>query len=62
LGGVNPVAGPFFNISAPEPTGIVAALAPQGSSLLGLVSVLAPIVVSGNTAVVLTSEPGRFPP
>jgi acyl-CoA reductase-like NAD-dependent aldehyde dehydrogenase len=56
LGGVNPVAGPYFNISAPEPTGVVAALAPQGSSLLGLVSVLAPIVVSGNTAVVLTSE------
>ncbi len=56
LGGVNPVAGPYFNISAPEPTGVVAALAPQASSLLGLISVLAPIVVSGNTAVVLTSE------
>jgi acyl-CoA reductase-like NAD-dependent aldehyde dehydrogenase len=56
LGGVNPVAGPYFNISAPEPTGVVAALAPQRSSLLGLVSVLAPIVVSGNTCVVLTSE------
>jgi acyl-CoA reductase-like NAD-dependent aldehyde dehydrogenase len=56
LGGVNPVAGPYFNISAPEPTGVVAALAPQRSSLLGLVSVLAPIVVSGNTAVVLSSE------
>lgn len=56
LGGLNPVAGPYFNISAPEPTGVVAALAPQRSSLLGLISVLAPIVVSGNTAVVLTSE------
>lgn len=56
LGGVNPVAGPFFNISAPEPTGVVAALAPQESSLLGLVSVIAPILVSGNTAVVLTSH------
>ncbi|MDQ1536414.1 MAG: hypothetical protein QOE58_807 [Actinomycetota bacterium] len=56
LGGVNPVAGPYFNISAPEPTGVVAALAPQRSSLLGLVSILAPIIVSGNTAVVLTSE------
>jgi len=56
LGGVNPVAGPYFNISSPEPTGVVAALAPQRCSLLGLVSVLAPIVVSGNTAVVLTSE------
>ncbi|MEP7034172.1 MAG: aldehyde dehydrogenase family protein [Dermatophilaceae bacterium] len=56
LGAVNPVAGPYFNISAPEPTGVVAALAPQRSSLLGLVSVLAPIVVSGNTTVLLTSE------
>jgi len=61
LGGVNPVAGPYFNISAPEPTGVVAALAPQKSSLLGLVSVLAPIVVSGNTAVVLTSEHRPLP-
>ncbi len=61
LGGVNPVAGPYFNISAPEPTGVVAALAPQRSSLLGLVSVLAPIVVSGNTAVVLTSEHRPIP-
>ncbi len=61
LGGVNPVAGPYFNISAPEPTGVVAALAPQRSSLLGLVCVLAPIVVSGNTAVVLTSEHRPLP-
>jgi acyl-CoA reductase-like NAD-dependent aldehyde dehydrogenase len=61
LGGVNPVAGPYFNISAPEPTGVVAALAPQRSSLLGLVCVLAPIVVSGNTAVVLTSEQRPLP-
>ena len=61
LGGVNPVAGPYFNISAPEPTGVVAALAPQRSSLLGLVCVLAPIVVSGNTTVVLTSERRPLP-
>ena len=61
LGGVNPVAGPYFNISAPEPTGVVAALAPQRSSLLGLISVLAPIVVSGNTAVVLASEHRPLP-
>jgi len=61
LGGVNPVAGPYFNISAPEPTGVVAALAPQRSSLLGLVSVLAPIVVSGNTTVVLSSEMRPLP-
>ena len=61
LGGVNPVAGPYFNISGPEPTGVVAALAPQRSSLLGLVSVLAPIVVSGNTAVVLGSQQRPLP-
>ncbi|MDQ1483253.1 MAG: hypothetical protein QOF35_1329, partial [Actinomycetota bacterium] len=61
LGAVNPVAGPYFNLSSPEPTGVVAALAPQRSSLLGLVSVLAPIVVSGNTAVVLTSEHRPLP-
>ncbi len=61
LGGVNPVAGPYFNISAPEPTGVVAALAPQCSSLLGLVCVLAPIIVSGNTAVVLTSQSRPLP-
>ena len=47
LGGLNPVAGPYFDISAPEPTGVVAVLAPQRSSLLGLVSVLAPVVVLG---------------
>ena len=56
LGGLNPVAGPYFNISAPEATGVVAAIAPQASSLLGLVSVIAPIVVSGNTAVVVASH------
>jgi acyl-CoA reductase-like NAD-dependent aldehyde dehydrogenase len=61
LGGLNPVAGPYFDISAPEPTGVVAALAPQRSSLLGLVSVLAPIVVSGNTAVIVASEERPLP-
>ena len=60
-GGLNPVAGPYFDISAPEPTGVVAALAPQASSLLGLVSVLAPIVVTGNTCVVLSSERRPLP-
>jgi acyl-CoA reductase-like NAD-dependent aldehyde dehydrogenase len=52
VGGTNPVAAPYFNFSVPEPTGVVAALAPQESSLLGLVSVLAPVVVTGNTCVV----------
>ncbi len=55
LGGTNPVAGPYFDFSVPEPTGVVAVLAPQGSSLLGLVSVLAPVIVSGNTAVLTAS-------
>jgi acyl-CoA reductase-like NAD-dependent aldehyde dehydrogenase len=60
-GGLNPVAGPFFDISAPEPTGVAAILAPQRSSLLGLVSVVAPAIVSGNTVVVLASEQRPLP-
>jgi len=60
-GGANPVAGPYFNFSVPEPTGVVAVLAPQDSSLLGLVSVLAPVIVSGNTAVVVASEKSPLP-
>jgi acyl-CoA reductase-like NAD-dependent aldehyde dehydrogenase len=55
VGNANPVAGPFFNLSTPEPTGVVAVLAPQQSSLLGLVSVVAPVIVTGNTAVVVSS-------
>jgi acyl-CoA reductase-like NAD-dependent aldehyde dehydrogenase len=55
VGNANPVSGPFFNLSAPEPTGVVALVAPRGP-LLGLVSVLAPVIVTGNTAVVLASE------
>ncbi|HSS68782.1 MAG TPA: aldehyde dehydrogenase family protein [Nocardioidaceae bacterium] len=55
FGGTNPVAGPYFDFSIPEPTGVVAALAPQESSLLGLVSVVAPIIVTGNTCVVTAS-------
>ena len=46
VGNANPVAGPFFNLSTPEPTGVVAVLAPEESSLLGLVSVIAPVIVS----------------
>ncbi|MFF7332993.1 aldehyde dehydrogenase family protein [Streptomyces sp. NPDC008150] len=56
VGGGNPVAGPYFNLSTPEPTGVVAVLAPQDSSLLGLVSVLAPVVATGCTAVLIASE------
>jgi acyl-CoA reductase-like NAD-dependent aldehyde dehydrogenase len=60
-GSANPVAGPYFNLSAPEPTGVVAVLAPQRSSLLGLVSVLAPVLVTGNTAVVVASQAAPLP-
>jgi len=55
-GAANPVAGPYFNFSVPEPVGVVAVLAPQDSGLLGLVSVIAPVIVSGNTCVVVASE------
>ena len=55
-GGANPVAGPYFNHTAPEPSGVIAVVAPQGP-LLGLVSVVAPVIVTGNTAVVIASEP-----
>ncbi|MCW2827156.1 MAG: Aldehyde dehydrogenase family protein [Marmoricola sp.] len=55
-GGANPVAGPYFNHTAPEPSGVVAVVAPT-SPLLGLVSVVAPVIVTGNTAVVIASEP-----
>ena len=56
LGGANPVAGPYFNLSVPEPTGVVGIVAPDEPPLLPLVSRLAPVIVSGNTAVVLASE------
>ncbi|WP_334151969.1 aldehyde dehydrogenase family protein [Microbacterium sp.] len=55
-GNANPVSGPYFNISVPEPTGVVAIIAPQDSALLGLVSVVAPALVAGNTVVVVASE------
>ena len=61
LGSSNPVAGPYFSFSTPEPTGVVAVLAPQQSSLLGLVSVIAPVIASGNTAVVITSQDRPLP-
>jgi acyl-CoA reductase-like NAD-dependent aldehyde dehydrogenase len=56
-GAANPVAGPYFNFSVPEPTGVVAVIAPPSSGLLGLVSVLAPVIATGNTAVVVASDP-----
>jgi acyl-CoA reductase-like NAD-dependent aldehyde dehydrogenase len=60
-GAANPVAGPYFNFSVPEPTGVVAVLAPAQSSLLGIVSVLAPVIVTGNTAVLIASERRPLP-
>ncbi|MGH8912853.1 MAG: aldehyde dehydrogenase family protein [Acidimicrobiia bacterium] len=60
-GNLNPVSGPFFNISAPEPTGVVGLVAPPDSALLGLVARLAPILVTGNTAVVLASQARPMP-
>ncbi len=56
LGGANPVAGPYFNHSTPEPSGVIAVVAPKGP-LLGLVSVIAPVITSGNTCVAIASEP-----
>jgi acyl-CoA reductase-like NAD-dependent aldehyde dehydrogenase len=61
VGSTNPVAGPYFDFSIPEPTGVVAVLAPQKSSLLGLVSVLAPALVGGNTTVVTSSYERPLP-
>jgi hypothetical protein len=61
VGGTNPVAGPYLNFSVPEPTGVVAVLAPSGSSLLGLVSVVAPVIVTGNTVVVASSHQRPLP-
>jgi len=58
-GSGNPVAGPYFNLSVPEPTGVVGVVAPQeepGGSLLGLVAAIAPVLVSGNTVVVVADS------
>ena len=60
-GSSNPVAGPYFNFSIPEPTGVVGVLAPQASPLLGLVSVVAPVIATGNAAVVVASEAHPVP-
>jgi acyl-CoA reductase-like NAD-dependent aldehyde dehydrogenase len=61
FGSANPVAGPYFNLSTPEPTGVVGIVAPQESALLGLVSVVAPVIVTGNAVVVLASEERPLP-
>ena len=61
FGSANPVAGPFFSFSTPEPTGVVAAVAPSADPLLGLVAVLAPIIAAGNTCVLLASPAWPLP-
>lgn len=61
LGNTNPAAGPFFNFSIPEPTGVVAAVAPQDASVIGLVSVIAPIIVTGNAVIVMPSPAHPIP-
>jgi acyl-CoA reductase-like NAD-dependent aldehyde dehydrogenase len=60
-GGANPVAGPYFNFTVPEPTGVVGIIAPAEPSLLGLVSRIAPVIVSGNVAVAVASESSPLP-
>ena len=61
IGNTNPVAGPFFNFSIPEPTGVVAAVAPQDHSILGLTSVIAPIIMTGNAVIVMPSPSAPIP-
>jgi acyl-CoA reductase-like NAD-dependent aldehyde dehydrogenase len=61
LGAVNPVAGPYFDFSVPEPTGVVAVLAPPRSALLGLISVVAPVIATGNTCVVVAATDRPLP-
>jgi acyl-CoA reductase-like NAD-dependent aldehyde dehydrogenase len=61
FGGANPVAGPYFDFSTPDPTGVVAVLAPPRSALLGLVSVAAPVLAGGNTCVLVASTERPLP-
>ncbi len=61
LGGANPVAGPYFNFTTPEPVGVVAVIAPNPEPLLGIVSRLAPVLVSGNSVIALASEKSPLP-
>lgn len=61
MGTVNPVAGPYFNFTIPEPTGVVGVIAPESPALLGLVQRLAPILAGGNTAIAIASESAPLP-
>jgi acyl-CoA reductase-like NAD-dependent aldehyde dehydrogenase len=60
-GSANPVAGPYFNFSVPEPSGVIGIVAPASPSLLGFVSVVAPVIAMGNTAVVIASQDQPLP-
>lgn len=60
FGSANPVSGPYFSYSAPEPTGVVAVIAPDGAPLLGLVSVVAPVITSGNACVVVVAQADAY--
>jgi aldehyde dehydrogenase (NAD+) len=61
VGNTNPVAGPFFNFTVPEPMGIIGVIAPDAEPLLGLVSLIASVIVSGNTVIALASETEPYP-
>ncbi len=61
LGNVNPVASPHFNFTVTEPMGVVGVIAPDAPALLGLISLVAPVIVSGNTVVALASEQTPYP-
>lgn len=61
VGNTNPVAGPFFNFTVPEPMGIIGVIASDLSPLLGLISQIAPVIVSGNTVIALASETDPYP-
>lgn len=61
LGNVNPVASPHFNFTVTEPVGVVGVIAPDAPALLGLVTLVAPVIVSGNTVVALASEATPYP-
>lgn len=61
LGCNNPVSGPFYNFTVPEPSGVIAVIAPDSPALLGLISLLAPVIVSGNTAIVISGETNPIP-
>lgn len=60
-GSMNPVAGPYFNISTNQPTGVVGVFAPQDSSLVGFVNSIAPAILTGNTVIAITSEKLSLP-